>query len=322
MNRLLAFVLVLSLGLFALSVTSPLVFGGAAGQTVNGDTNGDGDRDISDATYYLRWLFQGGPEPVPIVCPEDQAELVTFLQGELAEAQQVNENFADLRAAYEEQVSRIEMLETQFAVANAENEALMAQALEATAGNEECTAALVESALSLDAANTQITALQGQLDAANAENDAQAGQVTALQGQLAAANAENAAQAGQLTALQDQLAAANAQVAAQAEQIAALEGQDNSGSPGGLFSQFIAEDCPAPSEDWRPVAREGAPISDGACQSIARRYGNFNFLAVWAGRAKETPGFTRFFVIELTNFLNSRGQEAADWIAYCELECP
>ena len=143
-----------------------------------------------------------------------------------------------------------------------------------------------------------------------------------MQGQLAAANAENAAQAGQLTALQDQLAAANAQVAAQAEQIAALEGQENSGSPGGLFSQFIAEDCPAPSEDWRPVAREGAPISDGACQSIARRYGNFNFLAVWAGRAKETPGFTRFFVIELTNFLNSRGQEAADWIAYCELECP
>jgi type VI secretion system secreted protein VgrG len=32
----------------------------------NGDTNGDGDRDLSDAIYYLSWLYLGGPEPVAI----------------------------------------------------------------------------------------------------------------------------------------------------------------------------------------------------------------------------------------------------------------
>jgi len=35
--------------------------------SANGDTNGDGTRDISDAVYLLAWLFTGGPEPVP--CP-------------------------------------------------------------------------------------------------------------------------------------------------------------------------------------------------------------------------------------------------------------
>lgn len=32
----------------------------------NGDTNGDGDRDVSDGIYLLRHLFLGGPAPVPI----------------------------------------------------------------------------------------------------------------------------------------------------------------------------------------------------------------------------------------------------------------
>ena len=32
--------------------------------TENGDVNGDGDRNITDAVYLLRWLFQRGPEPV------------------------------------------------------------------------------------------------------------------------------------------------------------------------------------------------------------------------------------------------------------------
>ncbi len=32
--------------------------------TENGDTNGDGGRDLSDAIYLLSWLFQCGPEPV------------------------------------------------------------------------------------------------------------------------------------------------------------------------------------------------------------------------------------------------------------------
>ena len=131
MNRLLAVVLVLSLGLFALSVTSPLVFGGAAGQTVNGDTNGDGDRDISDATYYLRWLFQGGPEPVEIVCPVDQSDRVAELEAQLAAA-------GDQLAG----------AEAQLAAANAEN---AAQAEEMTALQGQ-----------LEAANARIAELEGQ----------------------------------------------------------------------------------------------------------------------------------------------------------------
>ena len=37
----------------------------------NGDTNGDGERDLSDAVYLLQWLFTGGPEPAPVSrdCP-------------------------------------------------------------------------------------------------------------------------------------------------------------------------------------------------------------------------------------------------------------
>ena len=40
--------------------------GGGAVATENGDTNGDGSRDITDAIYYLTWLFQGGAEPVAL----------------------------------------------------------------------------------------------------------------------------------------------------------------------------------------------------------------------------------------------------------------
>lgn len=36
----------------------------------NGDFNGDGSRNISDAIGYLRFLFQDGPEPVEIVNSE------------------------------------------------------------------------------------------------------------------------------------------------------------------------------------------------------------------------------------------------------------
>ncbi|MEM7230626.1 MAG: SUMF1/EgtB/PvdO family nonheme iron enzyme [Planctomycetota bacterium] len=39
--------------------------------TENGDTNGDGARDIGDAVHMLSWLFQGGPQPVPIACADN-----------------------------------------------------------------------------------------------------------------------------------------------------------------------------------------------------------------------------------------------------------
>jgi hypothetical protein len=40
---------------------------GGGGVSENGDVNGDGARDLSDAVYILTFLFQGGPEPLP--CP-------------------------------------------------------------------------------------------------------------------------------------------------------------------------------------------------------------------------------------------------------------
>ena len=41
--------------------------GNGGGTAENGDANGDGARDLSDAIHLLSWLFQGGPDPVP--CP-------------------------------------------------------------------------------------------------------------------------------------------------------------------------------------------------------------------------------------------------------------
>lgn len=52
---------------------------GGGGQAFeNGDTNGDGKRDLSDAVFLLSWLFAGGPEPVPVgrtECEDRIAEL-------------------------------------------------------------------------------------------------------------------------------------------------------------------------------------------------------------------------------------------------------
>ena len=53
----------------------------------NGDTNGDGSRDIGDAIYLLQWLFSGGAEPVLAACEQDLTERVAELEGQLAAAQ-------------------------------------------------------------------------------------------------------------------------------------------------------------------------------------------------------------------------------------------
>ena len=41
--------------------------GGAATPSGNGDVNGDGALNLTDAVYLLQHLFQGGPAPVPLV---------------------------------------------------------------------------------------------------------------------------------------------------------------------------------------------------------------------------------------------------------------
>jgi len=44
-------------------------FAHAAAAAANGDTNGDGSRDLSDAVYLLAWLFREGPAPLPCSHP-------------------------------------------------------------------------------------------------------------------------------------------------------------------------------------------------------------------------------------------------------------
>jgi len=67
MKRIVVFALVLNaalLGVIAHQLVA--IAGGGAVATQNGDTNGDGSRDISDAVHLLQWLFSGGEPPVAI----------------------------------------------------------------------------------------------------------------------------------------------------------------------------------------------------------------------------------------------------------------
>ena len=77
MKRMVVFALVLNAALLGVIAHQLVALaGGGVVAEINGDTNGDGQRDISDATYYLRWLFQGGPEPVAFAGgPDHSAEL-------------------------------------------------------------------------------------------------------------------------------------------------------------------------------------------------------------------------------------------------------
>ena len=80
MKRMILFALFLNaalLGVIALQLVA--LAGGDEGPvaSVNGDTNGDGTRDVSDAIHLLSWLFTGGVEPVPVACAQDAPALTT-----------------------------------------------------------------------------------------------------------------------------------------------------------------------------------------------------------------------------------------------------
>ena len=81
MVRLFAAVLGLSLCLLMVSSISPVAFGGDVVEVVNGDTNGDGERDISDATYYLRWQLWTAREVVATPRDRDRYDRVLTLMG-------------------------------------------------------------------------------------------------------------------------------------------------------------------------------------------------------------------------------------------------
>jgi hypothetical protein len=68
MRRFLALLLAVNALFLGILVSRhvPVAQGGTVA-SANGDTNGDGTRDLSDAVYLLAWLFRDGPAPVP--CP-------------------------------------------------------------------------------------------------------------------------------------------------------------------------------------------------------------------------------------------------------------
>ncbi len=88
MKRMILFALILNaalLGVIAHQFTA-LAGGGGVEADDNGDVNGDGSRDLTDAIYMLTWLFRGGPGPVPLACAQDggglspeQAEILNHL---------------------------------------------------------------------------------------------------------------------------------------------------------------------------------------------------------------------------------------------------
>ena len=105
MKRLIAFALLLNASLLVLAVHQLVAIAGEEPEAeLNGDTNGDGERDISDATYYLRWLFQGGPEPVEIVCPVDLGDRVAELEAQLVAANAENASQAEQMTALQGQL--------------------------------------------------------------------------------------------------------------------------------------------------------------------------------------------------------------------------
>jgi hypothetical protein len=50
---------------------------------VNGDTNGDGSLDVSDAVYFLNWLFKEGPELAVIDCGSNQPRSCLVATGQV-----------------------------------------------------------------------------------------------------------------------------------------------------------------------------------------------------------------------------------------------
>lgn len=73
MKRLILSALILNaalLGVIAYQFTA-LAGGGGPTADENGDVNGDGGRDLTDAIYMLSWLFRGGPGPVPLACAQE-----------------------------------------------------------------------------------------------------------------------------------------------------------------------------------------------------------------------------------------------------------
>ncbi len=94
--------------------------GGELVATENGDTNGDGERDIGDAIYLVRWLFRGGPGPVALetddaALAETQAALAScsedlaVVEATLAERDAGRDELLAALAAAEARIAELEV---------------------------------------------------------------------------------------------------------------------------------------------------------------------------------------------------------------------
>lgn len=84
MKRMVVFALVLNAALLGVIVHQLVAIASSGPEaTQNGDTNGDGGRDISDAVYLLQWLFSNGEPPVAIAQTGDHDFLVDEADDEL-----------------------------------------------------------------------------------------------------------------------------------------------------------------------------------------------------------------------------------------------
>ena len=81
-------------GMLSVSAGEP----GIEGAELNGDTNCDGTRDLSDAITLLNWLYVGGGRPCPLAEPVGLRDQVADLESRLAER---NQRVLDLEAQLE-----------------------------------------------------------------------------------------------------------------------------------------------------------------------------------------------------------------------------
>ena len=86
MKRVIVFALVLNAAVLGVLAHQMVAVAGGNQAVQNGDTNGDGSRDIGDAIYLLQWLFSGGAEPVAATCEQDLVARVAELEAQLAVA--------------------------------------------------------------------------------------------------------------------------------------------------------------------------------------------------------------------------------------------
>ena len=90
MKRTIVLALILKVGLLGIAVEQLAAQGKGDEPAVmrNGDINGDGGRNITDALQLLGWLFGDAPSPVEFKVDGDQAARISELERQLAEAKE------------------------------------------------------------------------------------------------------------------------------------------------------------------------------------------------------------------------------------------